>query len=89
MSRLLLLQLKKETVEREIKEELAKGRAIYRVIGKPYDIDYICRANKQHFTQIDNNLVSIDANDFDSLSSCMRVQDVRMVPYTQGLTSLY
>jgi hypothetical protein len=80
MSRQLLLKIKQETIDKEIELELSKGRTIYRLSGKPYDIDTICRMNKQHFTQIDNNLVSIDNDDFDALSSCMRVQNVKMFP---------
>lgn len=89
MSRQLLLEHKRALVSREIQDDLALEKEIYRVLGNPRDIDYICANNKQHFNQIDNNLVSIKAGEFESLSSCMKTQDVKMIKYTKGRTSHY
>ena len=51
MSRQLLLEHKRALVSREIQDDLALGREIYRVLSNPRDIDYICANNKQHFSQ--------------------------------------
>lgn len=80
MSKAKLIQVGNDITNKMIKEELSKGRKIYKVIGPEYKIDTICKSNKQHFTQIDNKIVSIEEKDFEALNSFMKIDDCKLIP---------
>ena len=73
---------KAKLINLKVKEEISKGREVYRLIGSDYKSKTVLEANKQHFSSLDAKIVSIRKGELKQLNSFLKIDDLKLIPYT-------